>query len=326
MGCGCNKKAATQIPTYEAPKEGYMKRYSYFQDFSDVEKQVVVENLGLAGNAAIIENFPDEEDLTEVMLETAKVLKFKDKKFDPLNFSGMGRKFLRKNIIKVNNGNCENPYINKLTQEMFEDCEGNPLTNTIFIIQYDYDLDQQFIQVPEDSVLFFMGGSITNGNLVLNNTAVYPAGLDITETFGCYLKGNFKAGQIVMDNGILKYWNGQSFVEIGKTAQVPNGSRVWDVYIGGKVGLTIDVEDMHRVQYILGSETPIFEIKETTSNNYTGIRILVPTAIEDSILVQFNNDLSKFEANGTTVVINGITYSEYTQDSFGLVQLKTLAQ
>jgi hypothetical protein len=282
--------------------------------------------LGLAGNVANIENFPDEEDLTSVMLDSVKVLKFKDKKFDPVNFSGMGRKFLRKNIVKNTNGSCDNPYKNILTQEMFEDCEGNPLTNTIFIIQYDYDLDSQFIKIPADSVLFFMGGSITNGNLVMDNTAVYPMGLDITETFGCYLKGNFKAGQIVLDGGILKYWNGESFVEIGKTAQVPNGSRVWDVYIGGKVDSTINVEDMHKVQYILGSETPIFEIKETTSNNYTGIRILVPTAIKDSILVYFNDTLSKFTPNGTPVIINGLEYSEYTNNNFGLIQLKTLTQ
>lgn len=327
MSCGCNKTKPITTSTYEQPhREEYVKRYSYFQDFSDVEKEVIAETLGFADKVVNIENYPDEEDLTSVMLANAKVLKFKDKKFDPINFSGMGRKFLRKNIVKVTNGDCENQYRNELTQEMFEDCEGRALTNTIFIIQYDYDLNEQFIKVPADSVLLFLGGSITNGNLILDNTAVYPSGLDITDTFGCYLKGTFKPGQIVLDAGILKYWNGESFVEIGKTAQVPNGSRVWDVYIGGKVDSTIHVEDMHKVQYINGQETPIFEVKETTSNHFTGIRILVPTAIKDSILVQFNNNLTKFTPNGTPVIINGLEYSEYTEDNFGLIQLKTLAQ
>jgi hypothetical protein len=59
------------------------------------------------------------------------VLKFKDKAYAPLIYSGMGKVYLRKNIIDG---------VNILTQDMLYKNESGsrvPNTNTIFIIQYD---------------------------------------------------------------------------------------------------------------------------------------------------------------------------------------------
>lgn len=97
----------------------------------------------------------DEEDITRVKADSPflpDVLKFKDKEYDPDNFSGLGRVYLRKNI---SNGK------NILTQEMINKA------NTRYIIQYDYDLDGQTINVPDNCVLEFEGGSLNNG-FILN--------------------------------------------------------------------------------------------------------------------------------------------------------------
>lgn len=45
--------------------------------------------------------------------------------------------------------------------------------NTIYHIQYDYDLNGQTITVPEGCVLIFKGGSFKNGTLIGNDTPVY---------------------------------------------------------------------------------------------------------------------------------------------------------
>lgn len=95
---------------------------------------------------------PDEEDLT---LEN-NFLKLKDKEFNTSNYSGLGRIYLRKNVI---NG------INILTQEMLNQA------NTIYIFQYDYVLGEE-IKVPANCVLQFDGGSISEGKINGNETFI----------------------------------------------------------------------------------------------------------------------------------------------------------
>ena len=106
-----------------------------------------------------VTNSADEEDLTSVN----DVLKFKDKLYSPLTYSGLGRKYLRKNVI---NG------INTLTQSMFKDSNNNDLENTVFYIQYDYDLGGETITMPAGATLKFNGGSLKNGTLVGNDCII----------------------------------------------------------------------------------------------------------------------------------------------------------
>lgn len=106
----------------------------------------------------------DEEDITDLNGE----LKFKDKAYAPANYSGLGRKYLRKNLV---NG------VNTLTQSMISQ------PNTIYIIQYDFTLGED-IAIPENCVLEFNGGSI-NGNYNLSgNFEVYGKGLN------CFVSGS----------------------------------------------------------------------------------------------------------------------------------------
>lgn len=90
----------------------------------------------------------------------------------PTQFSGLGRVNLEKNIQTI-----DNVEKNILTQDMFyKGMPGQrvPNINTIFVIQYDYDLNDPNgtnpITIPEGCVLKFDGGSIKNGKIVGNNT------------------------------------------------------------------------------------------------------------------------------------------------------------
>ena len=87
-------------------------------------------------------NYPDNEDIIEESISEEKVLKFADKTYDSVNFSGLGRVYLRKNISSGKN---------TLTQSMMNK------PNTRYIIQYDYDLNGNTINIPEGCVLDFQG-------------------------------------------------------------------------------------------------------------------------------------------------------------------------
>lgn len=108
-----------------------------------------------------VTNAPDEEDLTSENQGGTDVLKFKDKAYNSALYSGLGRVYLRKNIVTL-----EGTGKNVLTQAMVN------TANTIYHIQYDYDLNGQTITLPAGCVLEFDGGSIKNGTLVGNSTAI----------------------------------------------------------------------------------------------------------------------------------------------------------
>ena len=134
--------------------------------------------------------------------------------YDPEQFSGMGRVYLRKNLVPEDLS-CTLRYRNILTQQMFEDSDGRPLVNTIFIIQYDYDLDNKFINLPENCILLFAGGSLSNGTLLLNDTLFLPQILEYNTYVNCNVKGQFKAGQVFYTCDALKLWDGECWLTIG---------------------------------------------------------------------------------------------------------------
>lgn len=105
-----------------------------------------------------INNLADDEDLVSVDKgESLSVLKFADRAYNPGIYVGMGYKILRRNIIDGKN---------TLTQEMVNQ------PHTIYMIQYDYDLNGATIRIPEGCVFDFQGGSLSNGFIAGNNTAI----------------------------------------------------------------------------------------------------------------------------------------------------------
>ena len=95
----------------------------------------------------------DEEDITE----QNGTLQLANKTYDKQSFSGLGRVYLRKNIVGDKN---------VLTQAMINKA------NTIYVIQYDYDLKEASINIPENCVLQFDGASLSNGTIVGNGTII----------------------------------------------------------------------------------------------------------------------------------------------------------
>jgi hypothetical protein len=157
-------------------------------DLSEATKQLI-------GNKSIT-NLPDEEDITVTDNQT---LKLKDKEYAPKDYSGMGRVYLRKHYV---NG------VNTLTQHMMRK------PNTIYIIQYDYCLAGQTIEVPENCVLKFQGGSLRNGEFIGNNTSIEASYDQIIlkniELYGDFKNSTYKAAWfgIVKDKeNIEKYIN-----------------------------------------------------------------------------------------------------------------------
>jgi parallel beta-helix repeat protein len=104
----------------------------------------------------------DSEDITATVDNLNQTsLTFADKNYNTTDYSGLGRVYLRKNIVDIEDlvtGNVVT--INWLNQSMISK------ENTIYIIQYDYNLNGQTITIPNGCVLLFEGGSISNGNLV----------------------------------------------------------------------------------------------------------------------------------------------------------------
>ena len=155
------------------------------EDLSPAVQQMIESAAAQPGH---ITNLPDEEDLTVTEHNT---LQFKDREYNPYNYSGMGKVYLRKHIV---NGT------NMLTQHMMRK------PNTIYVIRYDYCLGGETIEVPEGCVLEFDGGSIRNGTIKGNSAFIN------SNEFGIFRNIRFK-GKIDSD------WNFKWFVKdnLGKT-------------------------------------------------------------------------------------------------------------
>lgn len=108
-----------------------------------------------------------------------------------------------KNIIVL-----ENKADNILTQEDFQD------ENTIYIIQQYYDLDGKNINIPNNCTLVFIGGSLNNGSIFINNADVLPKydrleSADQLVVSGVPVQGTMKWNK---ELGIPMWSNGEKWV------------------------------------------------------------------------------------------------------------------
>lgn len=194
---------------------------------------------GVGGN-------PDNEDLClSTNSDGEKVLKFNNKSYDASSFSGLGRVYLRKNIVSDKN---------KLSQDMINS------PNTIYIIQYDYDLAGGTINIPSNCILDFQGGSIKNGKIVGDNTSI-KASTKIFDS-SISIKGTFING-----NTICPLWFGanpdrtfdNSYILSYIFSMIPNNFTVdflgetYYIY-GDYEGNTENNFPINRVPYLLNKE------------------------------------------------------------------------
>ena len=94
-----------------------------------------------------------------VLWNKIKQLVLGNRPYNPSEFSGKGYKVLEKNIQTI--GGVKK---NILTAVMLSEA------NTIYEIRYDFDLNGETIEMQEGCTLKFKGGSLSNGNLNLQNT------------------------------------------------------------------------------------------------------------------------------------------------------------
>ena len=251
-GCGCNKKQPETVIIDPVPE---------WEPVNPCPENTQVR----------IENHPDEEDLTEVLRGEELVLKFKDKVYNPMTYSGYGRIFLRKNM-QPSQEECPGE-MNVLTQSMFMDADGQLAEHTIFIVQYDYDLNGKFITMPQDSILLFLGGSFKNGTLVLNRTLILPQALPYNTYIKCTVTGPYMNGQMFYNEDGLRIWNGTEWVVLDGT---------------GTIDLQSVVRELQtKVQNLITNFTQIQETLDTKSNvghthaiaNVTGLQPALDTKL-----------------------------------------------
>lgn len=192
-----NDKFDNQISEIEAAKDAALN------EIEDTEQEAIlnfsaqrvtpemlsegVKQLIETAGGGTINNLPDEEDITSTGGDMP-VLKFKDKEYNPANFSGLGRVYLRKNIVDGKN---------ILTQDMINK------ENTEYIIQYDYYLNGEEITIPNGCILKFENGSFNNGTILGNKTDLINPNFNNIECKN--IKENNNIDKIIYDT------NGQAY-------------------------------------------------------------------------------------------------------------------
>ena len=146
----------------------------------------------------------DEEDITE----QNGTLQLANKTYDKQSFSGLGRVYLRKNIVGDKN---------VLTQAMINKA------NIIYVIQYDYDLKEASINITENCVLNFIGGAIGNGTIIGNKIKVINLNVDRIVLSGTWFDSgttsnrptNVLVGFQYFDTTINKpiFWDGYKWID-----------------------------------------------------------------------------------------------------------------
>lgn len=137
----------------------------------------------------------DEEDLTTEY----NLIKFKDREYDPYNYSGKGYKILRKDFVDG---------VNILVQDDFDS------ENTIYEIRYNFDLQGATITLPENATLLFIGGTLNNGTVTFDGGTIL--GVNTFEDCGdATFDGMWDEGLIMTINSSPMWWNGSAWSEIG---------------------------------------------------------------------------------------------------------------
>lgn len=159
------KEVINQINNLDIPDGSIV-----WDDLSESIKQM----FSSGGN---ITNFPDEEDLT---VKDNK-LKFANREYKEGKFTGYGYVILRRNMTDD---------INLLEQSMIN------TPNTVYVIRYDYCLNDKEITIPENCILLFEGGSINRGTINLNNVYVKDIFGVLDEFNNIIFNGDFRTGQL----------------------------------------------------------------------------------------------------------------------------------
>ena len=205
------KEAISQIPSRQR-KEGLIvtfldnnkkwKLYQFQGELSQFENTSYWKDIFDVNNYIVNSLLADEEDLTstEKDINGNSKIKIKNRIYDPSTFSGKGYKLLRKNIIKkVNNDGSINT-VNYLSPDEFN------ISNTIYEIRYDFTLDNKTVDLLENCIIVFNGGSIIDGTLNCNNTLLTGdysnSSIELTGTYNSISKEINSVKDLISKNTI----------------------------------------------------------------------------------------------------------------------------
>lgn len=172
------KDAIFQIPSRQR-KEGLLitfldnkkhwKLYQFQGSINQFNNPNLWVDLFNVESYAINSLLADEEDLTATERDNNgnSKIKLKDRSYDPNSFSGMGYKILRKNIREFVNVDGTSNIINYLDPNELLD------SNTVYEIRYDFDLNNQRLILPDNSILYFSGGNLKNGEIFISRLHKY---------------------------------------------------------------------------------------------------------------------------------------------------------
>lgn len=233
---------------------------------------------------------PDEEDLTLVERNERSIVKFKDKDYSPVNYSGLGRKYLRKNVVSVKDPETElMVYKNLLTQGMLNK------ENTIYIIQYDYDLNGQIIRVPKNCVLDFQGGSFRNGTIVGSDTHINNPSNHVIINVSVTVSGTW-----INDTVSLDWFGAKGDGVTNDASAIQNALNTMPQYLDGK----------NKIYKVLPGQVPTSLI----NREYRGLYITKGIHIENINLIldktaPFYTDVLLFllDDNNHCVTLNNVT-------------------
>lgn len=174
------------------------------QELTNLQKVQAQKNIGLEkavpnGVASLDEYgfIPQEQTLAvrfsdQLLTDSQQVQaqnNIEGKTYNPVMFSGLGKKILVKNIQLV-----DDIQKNVMTQDFFDDDQEEHLTNTVFVIKYDYTLTED-IEIGDGCTLEFDGGSINGAYTVTGNNTKLIGNISFRD--GVILSGTFEKSDIV---------------------------------------------------------------------------------------------------------------------------------
>ena len=211
-----------------------------------------------------ISNNPDYEDLTEADDGT---IKFADKEYSAESFSGLGRVYLRKNIVDG---------VNVLTQDMISK------PNTIYIIQYDYDLQGAEITVPEGCVLDFQGGSLSNGSV--------KGGVNLIGDYLRHINIEIKGDNITENFGITNY--DDNTIVNSHIGSALNGIVIYeDVNVGEECALKTSIKSPCKSKVYFNEYTRGFLLVGVNGVEINNINIVKSIPVTDNGIIRYRQNI-----------------------------------
>lgn len=287
---------------------------SYWLPYNTVEFQPA--SVGLSALAQEVFDWINSQITTAVKLNPEDLQKNSSGQIEEANrayntstFSGLGYRILRKNIQSNEN---------ILTQSMIN------MPNTIYEIRYDFDLNGATINLPANSVLQFVGGSIKNGTINFSNTL-----LSGDVKIKTNISGNIRNGDIypewfgAVGDGIIDDSNAfltafelisNSFISIDKFRRVGyTNTLVLDT--NKKYYITSSLELNSASINIKGAGTLIYGGKNhcIKFTKCTGVNIdisfIAKSDFADTYKVDWNDN-----PNRTAIILDGVRESNFKFD------------